>query len=192
VSFQATGEAITLLSQPLDREIELTGPLAATLFVSSSTRDADLFVTLRAFGADGEEVDFQGAIDPRTPLAQGWLRASHRKLDRDRSTPQRPYHAHDETQELVPEELYVLEIEIWPTCIVLPAGLRLALTIGGSDFAREADGPAEGPPVFRGSGLFLHSDPEDRPAETFNGTTTIHTGKDTASHLLLPIVPAPG
>jgi uncharacterized protein len=192
VSFQAMGEAITLLSPPLDEEIELTGPLAATLFVSSSRRDADLFVTLRAFGAHGEEVDFQGTIDPRTPLAQGWLRASHRKLDRDRSPPHRPYHVHDEIQELEPGELYVLDIEIWPTCIVLAAGLRLALTIGGADFARQTDGPTEGPPVFRGSGLFLHSDPEDRPPDTFNGTTTIHTGKDMASHLLLPIIPALG
>jgi predicted acyl esterase len=191
VSFQAMEEAITLLSPTLDVELEVTGPVAATLFVSSSTKDADLFVTLRAFGADGEEVDFQGAIDPRTPLAQGWLRASHRKLDRDRSTPDRPYHLHDEIQELEPDEVYALEIEIWPTCIVLPAGLRLALTIGGADFARKADGPTAGPPVFRGSGLFLHSDREDRPGDTFNGTTTIHTGKGMASHLLLPVIPAP-
>jgi predicted acyl esterase len=189
VSFQAMGEAITLLSPRLDEEIEVTGPIAATLTVSSSTSDADLFVTLRAFAADGEEVDFQGAIDPRTPLAQGWLRASHRKLDRDESAPQRPYHTHDETHKLEPDQLYNLEIEIWPTCIVLPAGLRLALTIGGSDFARQTDEPAEGPPVFRGSGLFLHNDPADRPVDTFNGTTTIHTGTDTASHLLLPIIP---
>jgi uncharacterized protein len=192
LTFQALGEPITLLSPPLDEEIEVTGPVAATLFVSSSTQDADLFVTLRAFSPDGEEVDFQGAIDPRTPLAQGWLRASHRKLDRDRSTPQRPYHAHDEIETLEPDEIYALEIEIWPTCIVLGAGLCLALTIGGADFARPTDEPVQGPPVFRGSGLFLHSDPQDRPANTFDGTTTIHTGKDAASHLLLPIVPALG
>jgi hypothetical protein len=192
VSFRAMGEPITLLSRPFDEEIELTGPVAATLFVSSSTGDADLFLTLRAFGPDGEEVDFQGAIDPHTPLAQGWLRASHRKLDRDRSTPQRPYHTHDEAQPLVPDELYALEIEIWPTCIVLPAGLRLALTVGGADFARQTDAPPEGPPVFLGSGLFLHTDPEDRPPDIFDGTTTIHTGRDAASHLLLPIIPATG
>jgi putative CocE/NonD family hydrolase len=184
------GEPITLLSPPLDQEIEVTGPVAATLVVSSSTSDADLFVTLRAFAPDGEEVDFQGAIDPRTPLAQGWLRASHRKLDQGRSTPHRPYHAHDEAQKLEPGELYTVEIEIWPTCIVLPAGLRLALTIGGADFARQTDEPVEGPPVFRGSGLFLHNDPADRPVDTFSGTTTVHTGTGTDSHLLLPIIPA--
>ena len=189
-SFRGLGEPLTLTSPPLDAETELTGPLAATLFISSSTSDADLFVTLRAFGPDGAEVDFQGTLDPRTPLAQGWLRASHRKLDPDRSTPYRPYHSHDRLQPLDPGTIYELQIEIWPTCIVLPAGCRLALTIGGCDFARPAEIPTAGPPVFRGSGLFLHTDPNDRPADVFDGTTTVHTGPDTASHLLLPIIPA--
>lgn len=188
-SFQAEGEAITLLSPALEAETEITGPLAAKLYVSSSTTDADLFVTLRAFSPDREEIDFQGALDPSTPLAQGWLRASQRKLDPDRSRPHRPYHTHDTIQPLEPEKIYELDIEIWPTCIVLPAGFRLALTIGGRDFARNGGLETDAPPVFRGSGLFLHTDPDDRPAGIFGGTTTIHTGPDTPSHLLLPIIP---
>jgi predicted acyl esterase len=188
-SFDAMGEPFTFYSAPLRAETEITGPLSATLFVSSSTTDADLFVTLRAFSPDGEEVDFQGALDPRTPLAQGWLRASHRKLDQEASRPYRPFHTHDELQPLEPDTVYELHVEIWPTCIVLPAGFRLALTIGGSDFARPAEGSGEGAPVFRGSGLFLHTDPDDRPRGVYDGTTTIHTGRDTPSHLLLPTVP---
>ena len=89
------------MTEPLDREIEITGPSAAKLFVSSSTADADLFVVLRVFDPDGEEVVFQGAIDPHTPIGQGWLRASHRKLDPALSEPYRPYHSHDEKQPLV-------------------------------------------------------------------------------------------
>ena len=52
------------------------------------------------FQPDCKEVVFQGAIDPHTPVAQGWLRASHRKLDPKLSTPYRPYHTHDEQQPL--------------------------------------------------------------------------------------------
>jgi uncharacterized protein len=193
LSFRGMQEPITLVSRPLEEETELTGPIAATLLVESSTTDADLFVTLRAFAADETEVDFQGALDPRTPLAQGWLRASHRKLDRERSTPCRPYHTHDELQKLEPGETYRVRIEVWPTCIVLPPGTRIALTIGGSDFARAGEQQAGGPPVFRGSGLFLHTHPDDRPPETFDGTTTIHTGAgEGASYLLLPVIPPPG
>ena len=72
----------------------------AKLFVSSSTSDADLFLVLRVFAPDLKEVAFQGAIDPHTPVAQGWLRASHRKLDPKLSLPYRPYHTHDEKQPL--------------------------------------------------------------------------------------------
>ena len=77
------------------------------------------------FSADLKEVVFQGAIDPHTPIAQGWLRASHRKLDRTLTLPYRPYHTHDEKQPLTPGATVELDIEIWPTSIVVPAGYRL-------------------------------------------------------------------
>ncbi|MBV8178722.1 MAG: CocE/NonD family hydrolase [Mycobacterium sp.] len=188
MSIQGMGQPATLYSPPLAEETEITGPLAATMFISSTTTDADIFVTLRAFGPDGQEVDFQGTLDPRTPLAQGCLRASQRKLDPARSEPYRPYHPHDEVQALQPGEIYELQVEIWPTCIIVPAGFRLALTIGGVDFARQT--PTAGPPVFLGSALFLHTDPHDRPRDIFDGTTTIHTGPDTPAHVLLPTIPA--
>ncbi|NIP85517.1 MAG: peptidase S15, partial [Planctomycetales bacterium] len=84
---------------------------------------------LRVFDPDGEEVTFQGAIDPHTPIAQGWLRASHRKLDPALSSPWQPYHSHDEPQPLTPGVPVELQVEIWPTCIVVPAGYRVALTV---------------------------------------------------------------
>ena len=39
---------------------------------------------------NGKEVVFHGALDPHTPIAQGWLRASHRKLDPKLSSPTGP------------------------------------------------------------------------------------------------------
>ena len=77
-SFASLGQPLTFLSPPLQRETEITGPLAAKLFASSSTTDMDLFLTFQAF-LNGVEIDFQGNVEARTPLSQGWLRASHRK-----------------------------------------------------------------------------------------------------------------
>lgn len=188
VTFDALGEPITFLSAPLEKETELTGPLALTLFISSSTTDADLFVTLQAFSPDGREVEFQGTIDPHTPLAQGWLRASHRKLDAARSRVYRPYHTHDESQPLTPGEVYKVEVEIWPTCIVLPAEFRLGLQISGHDFEREIPNGANEAWVARGSGPWLHIHPADRPEKVFGGKTTIHTGDETSSYLILPVI----
>ena len=125
---------MTFLSPPLEQDTEITGPLAAKLFVSSSTTDADLFLVFRVFTPDLREVTFVGAIDPHTPIAQGWLRASHRKLDPKLSTPFRPYHTHDEIQPLVPGQPVELDVELWPTSIVVPKGYRVALTVRGRDY----------------------------------------------------------
>jgi putative CocE/NonD family hydrolase len=43
LSFEAMGDGLTFVTPPLERETEVTGPLAAKLFVSSSTADADIF-----------------------------------------------------------------------------------------------------------------------------------------------------
>ncbi|MBV8032431.1 MAG: CocE/NonD family hydrolase, partial [Betaproteobacteria bacterium] len=122
ITFDAMGDGVTFLFDPLEEETEITGPLAARLFVSSTTEDADLFLVFRVFTPDLREVTFVGAIDPHTPIAQGWLRASHRKLDPALSTEYRPHHAHDQRQLLKKGEVVQLDVELWPTSIVVPAG----------------------------------------------------------------------
>jgi len=192
LSYDAMGEGVTFSTPPLEKETEITGPSALKLFVSSSTTDADIFAVLRVFDAKGKEVLFQGALDPRTPVGQGWLRASQRKLDPGRSLPFRPYHAHDEKQPLEPGKVYELDVEIWPTCIVVPTGWRIALTIRGKDY--EHDGEAASlsnmKNPMRGCGPFLHDDPTDRPPAIFGGKVTLHFGAIRPASVLLPIIPA--
>jgi len=192
VSYDAFGDGVTFISAPLESETEITGPLAARLFVSSSTKDADLFLVFRVFSPDMREVVFMGAIDPHTPVAQGWLRASHRKLDPKLSAEYRPYHTHDEPQPLEPGEVVRLDVEIWPTSIVVPAGHRVALTVRGKDYewqkstgARLSNFKNE----LRGCGPFLHDDPRDRPGAVFGGKVTIHAGPGRESYVLVPVVP---
>ncbi len=191
--FSAFGEGLTFLTSPLEEETELTGPAAVKCFVSSSTTDADLFVVLRVFSPDGEEVVFQGAIDPHTPIAQGWLRASHRKLDHSLSEPWRPYHSHDQIEALTPGLPVELDIEVWPTSIVVPAGYRIGLSLRGKDYEYpHASGErlSNFKNELRGCGPFLHDDPLDRPADVFGGETTLHTGADQPAYVLLPIIPS--
>ena len=128
LSFAAMDEGLNFKSQPFKQETELTGPLALRLFISSSTPDTDLFVVMRLFSDIDKEIVFQGAVDPYTPIAQGWLRASHRKLDTALSKPWRPYHSHDQKQLLHPNEIVELDIEIWPTSIVIPENYYLGIS----------------------------------------------------------------
>ena len=190
-TFDATGDGLTFLAPPMPEDTEITGPAALRLFVSSSTQDADLFAVLRVFTPDLREVTFQGAIDPHTPIAQGWLRASHRALDPALTLPHRPYHTHTHPQPLTPGEPVQLDIEIWPTSIVVPAGHRIALTIRGRDYEAAAEGGrlSNFKNVLRGCGPFLHDDPRDRPPALFAGRTTLHAGPNQVPTLLLPIIP---
>jgi predicted acyl esterase len=171
---------------------EITGPVAAKLHVSSSTADADIFLVLRVFSPDMKEVVFQGALDPHTAIGQGWLRASHRKLDKKLSQPFRPYHSHDEKQPLKPGQIYELDIEIIPTCIVVPKGYRVALSVRGRDYVYPGGSGGKLSNMkneFTGNGPFLHDDPRDRPLEIYGGKTTIHLGGGRENFVLLPIIP---
>jgi predicted acyl esterase len=193
ITFEALSDGVTFLTPPLEKETEITGPIAAKLNVSSSTADADLFVAVRVLSQNLQEIVFQGALDPHTPIAQGWLRASHRKLDAKLSRPYRPYHTHDEKQPLKPGEVYELDIEVWPTCIVVPAGHRIAFTVRGRDYVYPGGSGGRLSNMkneFTGCGPFLHDDPRDRPVSVYGGKTTIHLGGGRESYVLLPIIPA--
>jgi len=199
-SYRAMKESVLFTTPPLPEKIELTGPMAAKLYVSSSTEDMDIFATVQALAPDGSEVTFAGASEPAAPIAQGWLRVSHRKLDPSMSRPWRPYHTHDEEQKLVPEQVYEVDVEIWPGQVVLPQGYAIALRLEGEDFTRPRPGIRGWVQdlimddilhlnVKAGSGFFLHNHPEDRPEEVYGGDNTIHTGGKHPSYLLIPVIP---
>jgi predicted acyl esterase len=187
VTFDALGDGVTFLTDPMTEATEITGPVAAKLQVSSSTQDADLFLVLRVFAPDLKEVVFQGALDPHTAIGQGWLRASHRKLDNKLTLPFRPYHTHDEPQPLKPGQVYELDIEIVPTCIVVPKGFRVGLSVRGRDYVYP--GGSGGRLSNMKNGPFLHDDPRDRPVAIYGGKTTLHLGGGRESFVLLPIIP---
>jgi predicted acyl esterase len=192
VEYEALGKGVTFSMAPLEKETEITGPLAAKLFVSSSTRDADLFLIVRVFDPDGKELTFMGSTDPNTPIANGWLRASHRRLDPKRSKPYQPYHAHDRVEPLIPGKVYECDIEILPTCIVLPAGWRVALTVRGKDYEYEGELSEFGKKFHyatRGTGGMTHDDPENRPKNIFGGKVSLHASGGRESYLLVPIIP---
>ncbi len=82
-----------------------------------------------------------------------------------------------------------LDIEIWPTSIMVPAGYRIALSVRGKDYEWQSTTGAKLSNFkneLKGCGPFLHDEPRDRPASVFGGRTTLHL-KD--AYLLLPVIP---
>ncbi len=189
ISYETSGDGLTFLSAPVTSDLEITGPVAARIWLSSDTADADVFVALRVFDPAGKEVVYVGSNDPRTPVGLGWLRASQRKLDQKESKPYRPWHTHDEVQPLTPGMPVELDIEIWPTSIVVPTGFRLAFTVRGKDYEFDGTdaGVAHAPYPMKGVGPFTHT--LDRPKSIFGGKNTLHFADGKMPYVLLPVIP---
>src|SRR5262249_8211303 len=85
-----------------------------------------------------------------------------------------------------------VDVEVWPTCIVLPKGYRLALSVRGTDYVFPGE-PGAGletlGKVWTGVGPFTHNDPRDRPPAIFGGDVTLHAGPDRGARGLLLITP---
>jgi putative CocE/NonD family hydrolase len=171
-STDAAGAAsgASFLSAPFGKATEITGPLSLTLWVSSSTRDMDIFVTLRNIDPDGKDVLEMGQQGQLVPVAKGWLRVSQRKLDPALSRPWRPFHSHDERQWLEKDEVVKVAVEIWPTSMVFAKGHRLRLDVQ----------PRDG----FGSAPYTHYN-----GDYNSGSNTLHLGGRRDSHLLLPLIP---
>ena len=163
---------VSFVTDPMLKDTEITGPLMANVWVSSTAEDMDVMVTLRNIDPDGNEVFELGQQGQPVVLTKGWLRASHRKLDTAKSLPYRPYHAHNERLWLEPDVPVECQIEIISTCIVLKKGHQLRVDIHAQDSA--------------GSGNFthFHADYNEEAIHTF------HAGGNMNSYLLLPIIPS--
>jgi len=155
--------------------IELTGYMKLRLWVEAEgADDMDLFIAIQKFDRHGQYVPFAAfsALEDG-PVALGWLRASHRELDPERSTPYQPWLLHRQQLKLKPGAPVPVEIEIWPSGTRFVAGDKLRVVVQGSDIYKYA----------RWIVLARH------PKTVNAGTHVIHTGGKYDSHILIPVIP---
>jgi predicted acyl esterase len=185
IRWQAPGGHVRFRTQPAAREIEITGHPMARLSVALSSRngsspsEVDLFLTLRHHDADQQEISYTGATGEASPIVRGWLRVSLRKTVEEpgplsKIMPERNYYSTDQ-QAVVPGEIYTVDVEIWPTSVVLMPGETLELQISSSD--------------SEGMGVFGHDHPEDRPLEKLMGYNDLRLSSCYENFLRLPIIP---
>lgn len=137
----------------------LAGHIVAHLNVSISQGTSetapsgmDLFASLRHFAPDGSEILYTGSTGEGAPATKGFLRLALRKTN-PRHPHHRPWQPHRDytSADVLPVacgEVYPVDVELWPTNLVVAAGGRLAFEISSQD--------------TDGSGMFMHTDPEDR------------------------------
>ena len=170
----------TFVSEPFESDTVLAGYSKAALWVSSTSADMDIYVSFRVLDANGHEVDFCGpALIPGIstelyPLAKGWLKASHRTLDPQRSTEFRPKHTHRQADHapLRDGEIVAVEVEIIPTTGLIKRGQRLRIDIQ----------------PYTGVG---HGMRHEYDASYHDGAeNTIFTGPEHPSYVQLPFLPS--
>jgi predicted acyl esterase len=166
----AVRRVLTFTSAPLDRDLDVTGPIVLKLFASSTAIDTQFIVKLSDQHPQDEAAQKKGDQPSFTPVSKGWLKASHREKDEKRSKPERPFYTHTNPQPLTPGEIYAFDIEVLPISYVFRKGHRLRLELANSD------SPAT-------DGVFSHP---YHPTQM--GTDTIHHDAGYASCILLPVV----
>lgn len=150
IAYKALGtmenpQLVQFKTEPFETETEITGHVVAHLCVSASKlsnqttepSDIDIFLTLRHISPEGKEVFYTGTAGDPVPLAKGWLRVSLRKVESShpRHTEWLPYREYRsiDVQEVTPDTVYEVDVEIWPTNVVVEKGATLMLEVSSGD-----------------------------------------------------------
>lgn len=152
---------------PMKAPVAIAGPITATLDISTTAPDTDLFVQLADEAPDGS----------RTYLQRGMLKASHRALDPQRSDRTaggriyRPWRPHTNPTLVTPGQVVEYLVEVFPVGHVFRPGHKLVVLV-------------HTPPAV--DSYYAYA-PERAPA----GVNTIYLGPGHLSRLMLPVVPTP-
>lgn len=178
-----TVQRLRYLSEPLSSDVLMAGPSVLTLFAAIDQDDTNWIVVLKDVGPDhgamsAREGERELPALPERELTRGWLKASHRAIDEERSRPWKPWHyLTREKQAPVPVgEIVEYRIELMAVANLFRAGHRICLEICALDVPTGVGGATNAEYV---------------PFHICSSRTVLHrVYHDTAhpSALLLPIV----
>jgi uncharacterized protein len=135
--------AAKYMTEPLKRRLDISGPILADLWVTTTASDAVVAVRVKDIAPNGEV----------TELTSGWLAGSMRAVDPSRSryvesrrggakgsrVLLQPWHPFTRASLLPvhPGEPVELPVEIFPTRATILPGHRLQVTVSGGDFPHQ-------------------------------------------------------
>jgi uncharacterized protein len=132
VRYHAT-EGTASFDYTFAQDTELTGHMSLRIWVEArGNDDMDLFVVAQKLRHDGKRAEFRVyGVNWVAEPARGFLRASHRELDSERSKPGQPWHTHRREQLLAPGEIVPVDIEFWPMGCIWRAGEAMRILVAG-------------------------------------------------------------
>lgn len=154
-------DVLVFQTEPLERDVELTGPLVVTLWISSDCPDTDFTAKLIDVYPPNEDYPEGFAMN----LTDGIIRCRYR------DSWERP-------TLMTPGETYRVTIEAFPTSNLFVAGHRIRVDVSSSNY-----------PHFDLN--FNTGEPEGRATASRVATNTVWMDRTRPSHALLPLVPAP-
>jgi uncharacterized protein len=152
-------DVLSFATPPLDRDIEVSGPVTARLWIASDCPDTDITAKLIDLYPPNEDYREGFAMN----LTEGLLRLRYR------DSWERP-------MPLVPGEACAITVELFPTANLFARGHRLRLDISSSNFPHFDVNPNSGEPEG--------SMEQPRVAEN-----RIFVDSQRPSHIVIPIIP---
>ncbi|HLF69715.1 MAG TPA: CocE/NonD family hydrolase, partial [Actinomycetota bacterium] len=166
---EAGPDELRFATAPLSTDTVVAGPITATLNMSATAPDTEIYVEIDDIGPGGV-----------SHLQRGLLKASHRATTDSLSDHivggphsgdiYRPWRPHTNPQNILPGTTYKYLVEIWPVGHVFRAGHRIGIKIAA-------------PPLVDGIYAYI-----PKRAVSLN---TIYFGGADPSRIMLPIVPVP-
>jgi uncharacterized protein len=153
-------DVLVFETQPLEQDVEVTGPLKARLWISSSAVDTDFTAKLIDVYPLNEDYPEGYAMS----LADGIQRTHYRN-------------GYETIEMMEPGAVYEVNIELFATSNLFKRGHRIRLDISSSDYPAYDPNPNTGEPYMTGHHCII-------------ARNTVHHDKQRPSHITLPIIPA--
>ncbi len=158
----ARPDVLVFQTDRLTEDLEVTGPIAVHLWISSSAVDTDFTAKLLDIYPPSQDYPEGYALN----LTDGILRAKFRD-------------SWEQPELMEPGKVYPITIQLLPTSNLFVRGHCLRLDISSSNFPRFD--------VNGNSGENPGISPVRIPARN-----SVHHGPEQPSHVVLPVIPAPG
>ena len=152
-------DVLVFQTPPLDKDVELTGPVTVRLWISSSAVDTDF--TARLLDIHPPSEDYPSGYHMN--LTDSIIRARYRE-------------GWEKAVLMEPGEVYEVQIELFPTSNLFKAGHRIRLDISSSNFPRLDVNPNTGEPM-------------GRHTHTVVAHNTVYLDREHPSQVELPVIP---
>lgn len=165
--------ALKYTMAPFEKDVEITGPVAIDIYAAIDVNDGNFTAKIWDKSPDGS----------RLLLSLGYLRASHRKLDKAKSKPWMPVNNHTKPEPVEPNKIYNYKFELAPISNVFKSGHNIEIEIKAMDQQYYSFTETASLPRLYTSGRVAGPHPSAIPT-IYN----IYHDKNYDSHILLPII----